>query len=975
MSIYDLNAYEVIQTEDLSDLRSEGILLKHRKSGARVLLMQNDDENKVFAIGFRTPPSDSTGVPHIMEHSVLCGSRDFPVKDPFVELVKGSLNTFLNAMTYPDKTVYPVASCNDKDFQNLMHVYMDAVFYPNIYQHDEIFRQEGWSYKLDQPDGELTISGVVYNEMKGAFSSPEGVLDRVILNSLFPDTSYANESGGDPEVIPDLTYEQFLDFHRKYYHPSNSYIYLYGDMDMEEKLRWLDENYLSDFDKDDVDSEILYQEPFKEMREVVQEYSITSDESEEDNTYLSWNKVIGTSLDEKLYLAFQILDYALLSAPGAPLKKALVDAGIGKDIMGSYDNGIYQPIFSVIAKNANMEQKEDFIRVIEDTLKGIVENGMDRKALRAGINYHEFRFREADFGNYPRGLMYGLQLFDSWLYDETKPFIHMQAIPTFEFLKSQVDTGYFENLIRTYLLDNTHGAIVIIRPEQGRTARMDKELADRLQAYKDRLTPEQIQKLVDDTHELEQYQEEESTPEDLAKIPVLKREDISRDTAPIVNEEIDAGGVKVVYHNVETNGIGYVSLMFDLSGIREELLPYVGILQSVLGIIDTNNYEYGELFNEINVHTGGIGTSLELYADVTKIKEKEFRATFEMRGKALYPKMDVLFSMMREILMESRLDDEKRLKEILSMLKSRLQMSFLSSGHTTAALRALSYASPMSKFKDDTDGIGFYEKVKDIEEDFDGHKEELIQSLKEIAGRIFRTDNLMISYTSSEEGLEPAMKAFMAVKDTLHTEEMPEAEPCILHCRKRNEGFKTSSKVQYVARVGNFIDGGAEYSGALQILKVILGYDYLWQNIRVKGGAYGCMSNFNRIGESYLISYRDPNLEKTMEVYEGVIDYLKNFNVSDRDMNKFIIGTMSNIDRPMTPSAKGSRSMNLYMNHVTEEMIRTERNQILDAGQADIRALAQVVQAMLDQHLLCVIGSEDKIEEQKDMFLEVRTLN
>ena len=975
MSIYDLTAYEVIQKEDLSDIKSQGFLLKHKKSGARILLMENDDENKVFYIGFRTPPSDSTGVPHIMEHSVLCGSRDFPVKDPFVELVKGSLNTFLNAMTYPDKTVYPVASCNDKDFQNLMHVYMDAVFYPNIYQHDEIFRQEGWSYKLDQPDGELTVSGVVYNEMKGAFSSPEGVLDRVILNTLFPDTSYANESGGDPDVIPELTYEQFLDFHRKYYHPSNSYIYLYGDMNMEEKLRWLDEKYLSDFDTAEVDSEIRYQEPFSEMREVVKEYSITSGESVEDKTYLSWNKAIGTSLDEKLYLAFQILDYALLSAPGAPLKKALVDAGIGKDIMGSYDNGVYQPLFSVIAKNANVEQKEEFIRVIEDTLRGIAENGMDKKALRAGINYYEFRFREADFGNYPRGLMYGLQLYDSWLYDETKPFIHMQAIPTFEFLKSQVDTGYFEGLIRNYLLENTHGAVVIIRPEQGRTARMDRELAEKLQAYKESLSPEEVQKLVDDTHELEQYQEEESSPEDLAKIPVLKREDISREIAPIYNDEMEIGGVKLVHHNVETNGIGYVTMMFDLSGIREELLPYVGILQSVLGIIDTTNYEYGELFNEINIHTGGIGTSLELYTDVTKVKEKEFRATFEMRGKALYPKMDVLFSMMREILMESRLDDEKRLKEILAMLKSRLLASFLSSGHTTAALRALSYTSPMSKFKDDTDGIGFYEAVKVIEEDFEGQKETLIRNLKEIARRIFRADNLMLSYTSSEEGLEPMTKAFAAVKDSLYTGGEVTDEACVLHCRKRNEGFKTSSKVQYVARVGNFIDGGQKYSGTLQILKVILGYDYLWQNIRVKGGAYGCMSNFNRIGDAYLISYRDPNLERTMEVYEGVVDYLKNFNVSDRDMNKFIIGTMSSLDRPMNPAAKGARSMNLYMNRVSEEMIRSERGQILDAQQDDIRALADVVKAMLDQNLLCVIGSEEKIEEQKDMFLEVKTLS
>ena len=984
MSVYDLTEYEVIQDRDLSDLKSRGILLKHKKSGARVLLMKNDDENKVFSVGFRTPPSDSTGVPHIMEHSVLCGSREFPVKDPFVELVKGSLNTFLNAMTYPDKTVYPVASCNDKDFQNLMHVYMDAVFYPNIYQSDKTFRQEGWSYHLDDPDGELTLSGVVYNEMKGAFSSPEGVLDRVILNSLFPDTSYANESGGDPEVIPELTYGQFLDFHRKYYHPSNSYIYLYGDMDMEEKLRWLDEKYLSAFDAIEVDSAIRYQQPFAEMKEIVQEYSIASDENVSDNTYLSYNKVIGTSLDEKLYLAFQILDYALLSAPGAPLKKALLDAGIGKDIMGSYDNGVYQPIFSVIAKNANMEQKEAFIRVIEDTLKNIVENGIDQKALRAGINYHEFRFREADFGNYPRGLMYGLQLYDSWLYDEEKPFIHMEAIPTFEFLKSQVETGYFEDLIRTYLLDNTHGSIVIIRPEQGRTARMDRELAKKLQSYKDSLMPEEIQKLVQDTKELEEYQEEESAPEDLEKIPVLKREDISRDIAPVYNDEKEIGGVKMVHHNVETNGIGYVTLMFDLSGIKEEKLPYVGILQSVLGIIDTANYEYGELFNEINVHTGGIGTSLELYTDVTKVKEKEFRATFEMKGKALYPKMDVLLSMMREILMESKLDDEKRLKEILAMLKSRLQMSFLSSGHTTAALRSLSYTSPIAKFKDDTDGIGYYEAVKAIEEDFEGHKEELIRSLKAIAAKIFRADNMMVSYTSSEEGLEPMEKAFAAVGGRLNDAaagavgDMTADDvsgPCILHCRKRNEGFKTSSKVQYVARTGNFIDGGAEYTGALQILKVILSYDYLWQNIRVKGGAYGCMSSFNRIGEGYLISYRDPNLKKTMEIYEGVVDYLKNFNVSDRDMNKFIIGTISNIDRPMNPAAKGSRSMNLYMNRVSEEMIRKERAQILDADQADIRALAEVLEAMLKENSLCVIGSEEKIEENREMFMEVKTLS
>ena len=977
MSICDLKTYELIQKERLEGLQSEGYLLKHKKSGARVLLMENEDENKVFAIGFRTPPSDSTGVPHILEHSVLCGSRDFPLKDPFVELVKGSLNTFLNAMTYPDKTVYPVASCNDKDFQNLMHVYMDAVFYPNIYKSDEIFRQEGWSYKLDSAEDKLSYNGVVYNEMKGAFSSPDGVLDRQILNSLFPDTSYAHESGGDPDVIPELTYEQFLDFHRKYYHPSNSYIYLYGKMDMEEKLEWLDREYLSDFDMDTVDSEIRFQEPFKEIKELEMKYSISSEEPEADNTYLSYNKVIGTSLDEKLYLAFQILDYALLSAPGAPLKKALLDAGIGKDITGSYDNGIYQPIFSIISKNANPEQKKQFIEVIETTLENIVENGIDKKALEAGINYYEFRFREADFGNYPKGLMYGLQLFDSWLYDESKPFLHLQAIPVFHFLRSQIGTGYFEGLIRKWLLENTPGSIVVVKPERGRTARLDKELEEKLNAYKESLSKEEIERIVKDTEELRAFQEAEELPENIEKIPVLKREDISGEIAPIYNAVKDVDGIPLIHHNIETNGIAYLTLLFDLSGVPEEKLPYVGILQSVLGIIDTTNYAYSELFNEINVHTGGIGTSLEMYPDVTKVSEKEFRATFEIKGKALYSKMNIVLSMMREILMESRLEDEKRLKEILAMLKSRLQMSFLSSGHTTAALRAMSYASPLSKFKDDTDGIGFYQVVKEIEENFEEKKQELVKNLKDISEYIFRADNMMASLTSTEEGLDKVTQPLRELKGSLNTGKTPadrKEKRCVLHCTKRNEGFKTSSKVQYVARVGNFIDRGEAYRGALQILKVILSYDYLWQNIRVKGGAYGCMCNFNRIGESYLISYRDPNLEKTMEVYEGVVDYLKNFTVTERDMTKYIIGTMSNIDRPMTPSAKGERSMNLYMNHVSAEMIQNERMDILHAGQEDIRALAPIVEAMLSAGQICVIGSEEKIEEQKELFGEVKTL-
>lgn len=968
MSIKDLYAYELQKEEDLKGIKAKGYLLRHRKSGARVVYIENDDNNKVFSIGFRTPPSDSTGVPHIMEHSVLCGSRNFPAKDPFVELVKGSLNTFLNAMTYPDKTVYPVASCNDQDFQNLMHVYMDAVFYPNIYEHEEIFRQEGWSYQLDSAEDKLKYNGVVYNEMKGAFSSPEGVLDRVILNTLFPDTSYANESGGDPEVIPELTYEQFLDFHRKFYHPSNSYIYLYGDMDIEEKLHWLDQEYLGKYDREPVDSRIRFQEPFAEMQEKVIPYSIASEESEEDNTYLSYNKVVGTSLDKELYLAFQILDYALLSAPGAPLKKALTDAGIGKDIMGSYDNGIYQPIFSVIAKNANEEKKEEFIQVIEDVLRASVKNGIDTKAIEAGINYYEFRYREADFGNYPKGLMYGLQMMDSWLYDEEKPFIHIEALDTFEFLKKQIGTGYYEELVQKYLLDNPHGAIVIVTPEKGRTARMEAELEEKLQKYKESLTAEEVEAFVQKTQALEAYQSEPESEENLEKIPVLKREDISREIEPIINEEMTLAGVPVIFHEIETNGIGYVDVLFDMSLVEEQDLPYVGILQSVLGIIDTERYDYGILFNEINVNTGGIGTSLELYNDVTNIREKAFKATFEIKGKALYGKLPVAFDMMREILMESKLDDGKRIREILAMLKSRLLMKFQSSGHVTAVLRAQSYASPAAKLKDMTNGIAFYETVSYIEEHFEEEKEKLSEKLIDLSKKLFCGDNMMLSYTAAREGLEGLEEMVEKLKNSLHTRTAEEDKRCVIHCEKKNEGFKTASKVQYVAKAGNFIDQGVAYTGALQILKVIMSYDYLWQNIRVKGGAYGCMSNFNRIGEGYFVSYRDPNLKRTLDVYDGVVDYLKNFTVSERDMTKYIIGTMSGIDQPMTPASKGERSMNLYMNKVSAEMIREERNQILDAEQDDIRALYKVAEAVLQADQMCVIGGEDKIEEEKELF-------
>ena len=745
MDINNCQAYELIRREELEGIQSAGYLLRHKKSGARVVLIENDDDNKVFSIAFRTPPSDSTGVPHIMEHSVLCGSEHVTAKVPFVDLVKGSLNTFLNAMTYPDKTVYPVASCNDADFQNLMHVYMDAVLHPNIYDHDEIFRQEGWSYRLEEKDGKLSYNGVVYNEMKGAFSSADSVLDRVVLNTLFPDTCYANESGGDPDVIPQLTYEQFLDFHRKYYHPSNSYIYLYGDMDMEEKLNWLDEAYLCHYGNEPVDSRIRLQEPFEKMVEKEIFYSIASDEPEEDNTYLSYNKVIGTSLDRELYLAFQILDYALLSAPGAPLKKALTDAGIGKDIMGSYDNGIYQPIFSVIAKNANVEQKGEFIRIIEDVLAGIADRGLDRKALEAGINYHEFRYREADFGSYPKGLMYGLQMMDSWLYDEEQPFIHIQAGETFEKLKERTDTDYFESLIQTYMLDNTHSSLLVLYPQKGFNEAREARTAKRLADIKARMSEKERADVVKACAELKAYQEKPDRKEDIEKIPVLKISDIEKTCRPYHNRETKAAGIPVLSHAIETRGIAYVKLLFDMKRVPYRDVPYAGLLSMLLGNLNTEEHSYTELADNVNITTGGITSSIGIYPEYKG--NGRFRAMFEMSMKVLEDKVDDGMAIMEEILRASRLSDTTRLKELIGQIKSRLEMMMNGNGHMVAVNRANSYQSAAALYKEAEEGIEYYRFIENIHSHFDTMKDEIVKRLMDLSSTLFCTDGLMADHT------------------------------------------------------------------------------------------------------------------------------------------------------------------------------------------------------------------------------------
>lgn len=967
MQIEQLKAYTVMEKKEIRELNSVSYLLKHKKTGARIALLSNDDNNKVFYIGFRTPPKDSTGVAHIIEHSVLCGSDKFPVKDPFIELAKGSLNTFLNAMTYPDKTVYPIASCNEKDFQNLMDVYLDAVFHPNIYREEKIFMQEGWHYEMESTEDELTINGVVYNEMKGAFSSPDDVLDREIMNSLYPHTSYAVESGGDPDVIPELTYEEFLAFHKKYYHPSNSYIYLYGDMDMVQKLLYLDEEYLSKYDAISVDSELETEKPFEKPVTVYKEYPIMENEDEKDSTYLSYNISFGDNLDRKQYIAFQVLDYVLCSAPGAPLKQTLVDKGIGKDVYSTYENGIKQPYFSVVAKNANKEQLEEFTETIETVLQKLVTEGLDKKALKAGLNYYEFKYREADFGSYPKGLLMGLQMFDSWLYDENKPFIHIEANETYRELKEAIETDYFERLIQDNLLGNMHKTIVVVEPVKGLTTKKDKELADKLAQKKAQMSKEQLENIVEQTKALEAYQEEPDEKENLEKIPLLTREDMRKEAEPYVNEEKKVGDTLLLYHNIFTNGIGYLRFVFDLRQVPEELFPYVGIFKSVLGLIDTQNYTYGELFNEINIQTGGIAPVVNTYIDARDLEQ--YTATFEIKAKVFYENLAKAFSLVEEMVMHSKYEDTKRLLELVCELKSQKQASMMSAGHSLAAVRALSYESKTATISDIINGIPYYRMLEELEKDFDAKKDELVTNLKKLAVCLFRPENLMIDYTAQMEGLDGIEEMIEKFRGSLYTEAIA-TKPYQPETEKKNEGFLSSSQVQYVCRAGNFTKKGLPYHGALRVLRVMMGYDYLWTQVRVKGGAYGCMCQFGRSGESYFVSYRDPNLEKTIEVFEKAADYIRHFEADERTMTQYIIGAISELDMPMTPSAKGMYSMSGYMTHYSYEKVQKERDELLTASPQKIRELAEYIQAFMEDECLCVVGNEEKIKGQKSLFDE-----
>lgn len=965
-----VHGFSVESASAIPEVNADAYLLRHVKSRARLLYLDTDDDNKVFYICFRTTPDNSKGTPHIMEHSTLCGSRKYPLKEPFVELAKGSLNTFLNAITWPDKTMYPVASRNSQDFKNLMDVYLDAVFYPNCLKNPQILMQEGWHYELESKDGPLTYNGVVYNEMKGALSSPDAILEDRAMEVLFPDTTYGVESGGDPEVIPSLTFKEFTEFHRRFYHPSNSYIYLYGDMDIDETLRYLDEEYLSHFTAHAVDSAVAVQTPFQERKKITRSYGISEGEDTKGKAIHSLYTACTDHMTTAESLAFKILNYTLIEMDGAPLKKAVVDAGIGNDLTGNYCDSYKQPVWQIEVTGSEPGKQDQFASVLDSTIRSIVLKGLNRDMLSAALNRTEFTLREGDYQGRPKGLFYGVRVMDLWLYDRD-PMDAIRYEADLKILREGLAKGFFEDLLRKYYLKNNHQVLVTLQAEKGLTEKKNKETEEKLAAYKQSLTDEQLEDIISNTKLLKERQASGETEEALKTIPLLTRNDLKREIKEETFEEEMTGGIPHLHYRTHTSGISYVNFFFTLYGLSTEDIPYAYLLADLLSGMDTANHTYQELTRLSNAHTGGLTFSVSSYS--SEHDDSRYIPVFIARGKALTAEAEKLMELLGDVLNHTVFTDLTRLKELLLEEKSEWDMTVFSRGHTLAMHRLLSYFSEVERFRE-KGNLSFYYFLSDLVKRFDADGEAIAARLKEVAEKIFTRANLtMQTVGDGEEKGKAALYLPEILKD------MPEGrKEETLHFDfgkpEINEGILTSGKVQYVVKGGNFRRRGFVYDGALQVMETVLRYEYLWKKIRVLGGAYGAFTQFAFNGNALLCSYRDPNLAETIDAYKEAAEYLRHFTVSDREMTKYVIGTMAPAETQYTPFMKGERAMMYRLCGITLEDRKRVRRQIIQCTQDDIRRMADIMEAVMEEPYLCVMGSEGKIKEEKDLFQHIISL-
>ncbi|MBQ9519899.1 MAG: insulinase family protein [Acholeplasmatales bacterium] len=946
--------YKKIKEKYIDEIDSNVVIYEHVKTHAKICTMKNEDDNKVFSIAFRTPPINSTGLTHILEHSVLCGSKNYPVKDPFVELIKGSLNTFINAFTFADKTMYPVASKNIKDFRNLVHVYLDAVFYPNIYNHEEIFMQEGWHYEIKDEKDPIIYNGVVYNEMKGAFSDPTQILYRSVTHSLFPDNAYGFESGGDPKYIPDLTYDEFINFHKKYYSPSNSYIFLYGNLDMESELKWIDEEYLSAFDYVEFDTEIKNQAPFKKPIYVEEKYEVTGDLK--DKAYLSYNVVFPSTLDTKLMIASQVLLTALFDVTGAPLKEALIKANIAKAIDTFFDEEIKMPVLSINASGANIENQDKFIKTIDDELNNILAKGLDKETILSILNHAEFENREKNFSaRMPKGLSIQIASLASWLYDDNSEFSKLEILKYYDELKEDLKGDYFENIIRKYILNNNHKSYVSLVPTFDSNSKDKLELENKLKAYKDSLSKDELKKLIDKNIALSEYQSKADTKENLDKLPKLTIDDIKAKPEEFKLEVIK-DKYDILFSNYHTNDIIYLEYMFDISHMNSKDIKYISLFTDLFRDFNTTKHSYFELNKLIRNNLGAMSAFVTNYS-----KKGESKLALLFSVSALNKNVGIMEDLFNEAIFDNKFEYE-RIKEKISEFKTTLSTSIVGKGHSVALTRALSFINEDSYYKDLMSGVEYIKFITDLNDNFDERFEEIKSKLENIKSFLTKR-NFTLSVTGSKEDLEKAK----AIASNLY-DKLPDSndyEKLVFKPTYKREAIKTNFNVNFVA-VGAL--NKYDFNSKAYVLQNTMSMDYLWDRVRVHGGAYGCMMLYTKNKTLGFTSYRDPNLDYTYDVYLKAPEFIKNINPSDEDLLKFKIGAIGSSQLVLHPKDMAKTAKMLYNQGITYEDRLNDRVNLVNCTKKDLVSFEKVYSDSFKEHTLCVLGNEKEIEKSKIKF-------
>lgn len=965
--------FKLTSVKEVPKINSNVMIFTHEKTGARLMYVKNEDTQRVFDITFRTPVSDNTGVNHIIEHSVLDGSKNYPVKSPFKEMLKGSLGSFINAMTSTDYTTYPVASTNEQDLENLMKVYLDAVFYPNLTTDPNIFKQEGWRYELSSKDSPLSVNGVVYNEMKGNYSNPQWLLRNAVNQSLFPDTSNKWDSGGNPENIPSLTREQFISTYKKNYTPSNSYIYLYGKLDIAKYLEYIDKNYLSKFDKSNVDTSIKAEKPLENIPEKVVSYPVAQDSDTKKKTYLSLNFVTGNIEDKETNIALSFLSYLLTGTENAPLKKALTDIGVAADTSSSFSMQGVQPVFSINAVNSDETSKEVFQKTILNTLQDISKNGFDKDFLKSALASYDISNRSEKLltpmlgGN---GFILSQTAVSTWIYDKD-PTMYFDTDDVMKKIKEADQNKYFQNLINKYLLSNKHHSLVILKPEAGLESKNVQDTAKKLQTYKSQVGENGQALLLKDTEDFNAWQKSVDSKEASETLPKLSLKDIKPELPNLSYKVENQSGMKLLTHNVDLNGLSNINFYFDTSKVPQDKLHYLSLLGALLGNVDTSSRNYGQLSNEMLESMGGAATFVPS-AVVNSKNPDEYKP--KITASLLVPEENIpkALDIVKEIINSSQFNDKQKVKQIIEQNKSALQMVLTSGTGTSALMELNSYASEGGRYKVELAGRSYYKFLQDLDNNFDARWDEISKNLQDTYKLAFNKDGLVVSCSGSEKATEVLKKELNRISPEINSKVLPNQKYTFTKPDK-NTAFSSSAKVQTVIQAGDLKKAGYAYNGKMMVLQNVLDTGYLWNKVRTTGGAYGVQSSFSSDGRVMLVSMRDPNLKETLEAFKGTTDYLKNFKATDSEMADYIIGAVKEYVNLKSngPLMEGSLCDSLYLtNSSVNDLLQYEKD-ALSTTPEDIRNYGNMLDKIIKQNTYFVEGSKDKIEENKQLFNQI----